>query len=80
MRATPVVLKKERTLNFGNCACEQQICSRPAADWQLSGVRVRECCSVAGPAPVTGVPALLLNICPALCVVFAGSPLHTDNT
>lgn len=72
----PYGVEEREDPEFWQCACEQQICSRPVADWQLSGERVRECCSVARPAPVTGVPALLLNICPARCVVFAGRPLH----
>lgn len=76
-----MVLRKEEDPEFWQCACEQQICSRPRADWHLSGERVREVLQCGSPAPVTGVPALLLlNICPARCVVFAWSTLHTDNT
>lgn len=37
MQATPCGVEEKEDPEFWQCACEQQICSRPRADWQLSG-------------------------------------------
>lgn len=70
MQATPCGVEEREDPEFWQCACEQQICSRPRADWQLSGGRV----AVWQARLLSPASPHYLDICPARCVVSPGVP------
>lgn len=76
MQATPCGVEEREDPEFWQCACEQQICSRPRADWQLSGGRV----AVWQARLLSPASPHLPGHLPSSMRCLAGSPLLRDNT